>query len=146
MAEKIKEINRESVIKVDGTVKARPEGTANKKLPTGEVEVEIEQLTILNKCESLPYHFKDFNKASVPVRLKYRYIDLRHPKLQGYIKTRARITSEVRKYMDAQKFYEIETPMLTKSTPEGARDYLVPSRPRSNLSIKRVRLILKKPE
>jgi len=125
---RIKEINRESVIQVIGTIRARPEGTANKKLPTGEVEVEIEELNILNTARPLPYHFKDKNKATIPVRLKYRYIDLRHPKLQKNIKTRAKITSETRKYLDSLKFIEIETPMLTKSTPEGARDYLVPSR------------------
>ncbi len=125
---RIKAINRESVIEVRGIVRNRPEGTENKKLPTGEVEVEIESLRILNLSQPLPYHFKDHEKASIPVRLKYRYIDLRHPKLQYNIKTRARITSETRKFLDSQGFFEIETPMLTKSTPEGARDYLVPSR------------------
>jgi len=126
--QRIKLINRESVIQVIGTVRARPKGTENKKLASGEVEVEIEELNILNSAEPLPYHFKDKNKASQSVRLKYRYIDLRHEKLQKNIKTRARITSETRKYLDGLNFIEVETPMLTKSTPEGARDYLVPSR------------------
>ena len=126
--ERIRKINRESVIEVTGTVRRRPKGTENKKLPTGEVEVEIEELKILNSAQQLPYHFKDMRKASIPIRLKYRYIDLRHPKLQENIKKRARITSETRKFLDSQGFFEIETPMLTKSTPEGARDYLVPSR------------------
>ncbi|MFX1276161.1 MAG: aspartate--tRNA ligase [Promethearchaeota archaeon] len=125
---RIQAINRESVIQVTGIVKKRPEGTENKKLPTGEIEVEIESLKILNSAEPLPYHFKDKKKASLPVRLKYRYIDLRHPKLQENIKTRAKITSETRIFLDSQGFIEVETPMLTKSTPEGARDYLVPSR------------------
>ncbi|MFX1237159.1 MAG: aspartate--tRNA ligase [Promethearchaeota archaeon] len=125
---KIKALNRESVIEVNGFVRNRPEGTENKNLPTGDIEVEIETLEILNTAQPLPYHFKDKKKASLPVRLKYRYIDLRHPKLQENLKTRARITSETRKYMDKNGFYEIETPLLTKSTPEGARDYLVPSR------------------
>ncbi len=126
--ERIRAINRESVIEITGMVKKRPEGTENKKMPTGEVEVEIEELKILNSAQPLPYHFKDMHKASIPIRLKYRYLDLRHPKLQENIKTRARITSETRKFLDSQGFFEIETPMLTKSTPEGARDYLVPSR------------------
>ncbi len=122
----IKAINKESVLQVIGNVRPRPEGTNNKKLATGEIEVEIDELTILNSAQPLPYHFKD--KAKQSVRLKYRYIDLRHPKLQDNIKKRAKVTSETRKYLDSQGFFEIETPMLTKSTPEGARDYLVPSR------------------
>ncbi|MBN1803030.1 MAG: aspartate--tRNA ligase [Candidatus Lokiarchaeota archaeon] len=126
--EKIKALNRESVIEVGGFVRNRPEGTENKDLATGDIEVEIETLEILNTAEPLPYHFKDKDKAKHKVRLQYRYIDLRHPKLQENIKTRAKITSETRKYFDNLGFFEIETPLLTKSTPEGARDYLVPSR------------------
>jgi len=124
----LNKLTRESVIKVIGLVKKRPDGTENKNLPTGDIEIEIKELEVLNYCENLPYHFKDAAEAAIPIRLKYRYIDLRNPLLQKNIILRGRITTEIRNYFDENGFVEIETPMLTKSTPEGARDYLVPSR------------------
>ncbi|MHA1339506.1 MAG: aspartate--tRNA ligase [Promethearchaeota archaeon] len=121
-------VTKESVLKIIGLVKKRPKGTENKKLKTGDIEIEIKDLEVLNYCQVLPYHFKDSDKTVVPFRLKYRYIDLRNPSLQKNLLIRGRVTTEIRKYFDENGFYEIETPMLTKSTPEGARDYLVPSR------------------
>jgi aspartyl-tRNA synthetase len=121
-------LSRESVITVHGKVVKRPSGTENKKLLTGEIEVQVDRIDVLNKAEPLPYHFKDAEKSDPSIRLRYRYIDLRNPDLQRILKIRSKIYGEVRKYFESKNFYEIETPMLTKSTPEGARDYLVPSR------------------
>ncbi|MBD3354020.1 MAG: aspartate--tRNA ligase [Candidatus Lokiarchaeota archaeon] len=119
---------RETVLKVTGEVKKRPPGTENKKLLTGEIEVEIKDVEILNECAVLPYHFKDYKNTAIQIRLKYRYVDLRNPIMLNNIITRGKVTNEVHRYMEEQGFIDIETPMLTKSTPEGARDYLVPSR------------------
>lgn len=121
-------VSRESVIKVKGKVKKRPDGTENKELKTGEIELGIIDVEVLNLCEPLPYHFKDAEKTEIAFRLQHRYIDLREPGLMDNIITRGKVTSVVHKYMESQGFIDIETPMLTKSTPEGARDYLVPSR------------------
>ncbi|MEI6633283.1 MAG: aspartate--tRNA ligase [Chlamydiota bacterium] len=118
----------EYVIAVSGAVRRRPPGTENPKLPTGEVEVLAERLDVLSRAETPPFSIEDEGEVSEELRFKYRYLDLRRPGLQRALETRHRVALETRNYLDAQGFLEIETPILTKSTPEGARDYLVPSR------------------
>jgi aspartyl-tRNA synthetase len=118
----------EFVIHVSGEVRHRPEGTENPNLPTGMVELYANTLAVLNESSPLPFPMEEAGEASEFLRLKYRYLDLRRPELQHNLITRHRVTKVIRDYLDEQKFLEIETPMLTKSTPEGARDYLVPSR------------------
>ena len=118
----------EFVITVSGTVRRRPEGTDNPSLPTGMVELYADTLEVLNESSPLPFPMEEAGEASESLRLKYRYLDLRRPEIQRNLITRHRATKVIRDYLDRNKFLEIETPMLTKSTPEGARDYLVPSR------------------
>lgn len=120
------ELRNEFCIQLTGQVRARPDNQVNKDMATGEVEVIATSLTIINRAEPLPLDGNQVN--SEEARLKYRYLDLRRPEMAQRLKTRARITSFVRRYMDSNGFLDIETPMLTKATPEGARDYLVPSR------------------
>ncbi|OCA52796.1 aspartate--tRNA ligase [Photorhabdus namnaonensis] len=120
------ELRNEFCIQITGTVRARPDSQINKDMATGEIEVFAESLNIINRSEPLPLDSNQIN--SEEQRLKYRYIDLRRPEMANRLKTRAKITSFVRRFMDNQGFLDIETPMLTKATPEGARDYLVPSR------------------
>ncbi|CAI1624960.1 aspartate--tRNA ligase [Serratia fonticola] len=120
------ELRNEFCIQIVGTVRARPESQTNKDMATGEVEVFAHQLEIINRSEPLPLDSNQTN--SEEARLKYRYLDLRRPEMADRLKTRAKITSFVRRFMDSHGFLDIETPMLTKATPEGARDYLVPSR------------------
>ncbi|HRZ86602.1 MAG TPA: aspartate--tRNA ligase, partial [bacterium] len=121
------EIRSEYVICVEGKVGPRPEGTVNGKLKTGEIEVTASRITVLNRANTLPFAIGDMN-VSEDVRLTYRYIDLRRPFMYNNLSLRYKITKVVRDYLDHQNFIEVETPILTKSTPEGARDYLVPSR------------------
>ncbi len=119
----------EYVIRIEGRVRPRPEGTENKEMPTGEVEILARSLTILNSSETPPIQLDDHGRdAAEELRLRYRYIDLRRPEMQERLRQRARITQNLRNFLDAHGFLDIETPILTKSTPEGARDYLVPSR------------------
>jgi len=125
---KAKRLRSEYVIGVTGTVRRRSADTINPKLETGEVEVVVKQLTILNEAKTPPFPIADETPVSEDVRLKYRYLDLRRPRLAGNMILRHRIAAAVRRYFDANGFLEVETPILTKSTPEGARDYLVPSR------------------
>nr|WP_304183338.1 aspartate--tRNA ligase [Hafnia alvei] len=120
------ELRNEFCVQITGTVRARPDSQKNKDMSTGEVEVFGHALTIINRSEPLPLDFNQTN--SEENRLKYRYLDLRRPEMAQRLKTRARITAFVRRFMDYHGFLDIETPMLTKATPEGARDYLVPSR------------------
>jgi aspartyl-tRNA synthetase len=122
------QVRNEYVLRVRGRVRPRPEGTVNPDLPTGEVEVLGLGLEVLNAAETPPFQLDEHEKASEEVRLRYRYIDLRRPEMQQKIRTRARVTQVLRRFLDEQGFLDIETPMLTKATPEGARDYLVPSR------------------
>ncbi len=123
-----KTLRSEFVIEVTGNVRVRGEGLANPNLKTGTIEVVASQLTILNDAKTTPFPIVDDSTTSEDVRLKYRYLDLRRPKLQETFRLRHRIALTVRSFMDRHGFWEVETPILTKSTPEGARDYLVPSR------------------
>jgi aspartyl-tRNA synthetase len=125
---KAKRLRSEFVVGVSGRVQRRSPETINPKLETGEVEVVVRQLAILNEAKTPPFPVADETPVSEDVRLKYRYLDLRRPRLQGNIVLRHKVTSVIRRYFDANGFLDIETPILTKSTPEGARDYLVPSR------------------
>src|SRR5688572_27184282 len=123
-----KSLRSEFVIAASGQVRVRDAGLANPNLKTGEIEVVVRDLWLLNDAKTTPFPIEDEVSTSEELRLKYRYLDLRRPKMQDTFRTRHRITMAVRDYMDAQGFWEVETPILTKSTPEGARDYLVPSR------------------
>jgi aspartyl-tRNA synthetase len=125
---KAKRLRSEFVIGVTGRVRRRSADTVNPKLATGEVEVVVRQLAMLNEAKTPPFPIADETPVAEEVRLKYRYLDLRRPRLQSNIILRHRVNTVIRRYFDEQGFLEIETPILTKSTPEGARDYLVPSR------------------
>jgi aspartyl-tRNA synthetase len=121
-------IRNEFVIQVEGDVRERPEGTVNPNLPTGQVEVVVRKLTVLNECKPLPFMIEDDAEVSESLRYKHRYLDLRRPIIQQNMIIRHKAAKAFREYLDSNDFIEIETPILTKSTPEGARDYLVPSR------------------
>ncbi len=123
-----KELRSEYVISIEGKVRKRPEGTENPSLATGLVDVMVDKLVILNKSLTPPFQIKDGLDVGEDTRLKYRYLDLRRKEMQDNILLRHRMYQSVRKYFDSKQFCEIETPMLMKSTPEGARDFLVPSR------------------
>lgn len=125
-------LRNEYVIRVTGTVAARKEGYVNKNIPTGAVEVIAGQIELLNTCVPLPFGIDDEKNIAEDTRLKYRYLDLRTPRMVRNLTVRHRIAQTVRSYFDALGFLEIETPILTRSTPEGARDYLVPSRVHKN--------------
>ena len=120
------ELRNEFCIQITGLVRGRPESQINPDMATGAIEIFAHELVIINRSEPLPLDFNQTNTEEQ--RLKYRYLDLRRPEMAQSLKTRARITSFVRRFMDTHGFLDIETPMLTKATPEGARDYLVPSR------------------
>jgi len=130
LGEAAAQLKPESVIAVSGTVAPRPEGTANASLPTGEIEVNATALEVLNRSEPPPFPLDDAggDKVSEDLRLSYRYLDLRRPKMRRNLEVRHRATKAIRDYFDSQEFIEVETPALFKSTPEGAREYLVPSR------------------
>jgi aspartyl-tRNA synthetase len=123
---KARELSREDVIRVAGTVIRRE--NPNPALPTGSVEVAVESLEILAKSKPLPFLPEEEVKASEETRLRYRFLDLRRPRMQRNLRLRHKVCLAIRQYLDAQGFIEVETPMLTRSTPEGARDFLVPSR------------------
>ena len=125
---KTESLRSEFVIAVIGHVKLRDANTINPNIPTGEIEVVADELRILNDCKPLPFAPADNDIANEEVRLKYRYLDLRRNEMQYNIALRHRVALAIREYLNAQGFFEIETPFMTRSTPEGARDYLVPSR------------------
>ena len=126
MAEKVKDVRNEYIMQVKGTVTER--GQANPKLETGEIEVLAEEVTIVNRAETAPIDISDDTATNEDTRLKYRYLDLRRPSLQKIMMLRHRVCMTARRVLDEKGFVEIETPILARSTPEGARDYLVPSR------------------
>lgn len=128
---KAKSFRGEFVIAAKGVVVSRAEGTHNAKLATGDIEVKVSEILLLNEAKVPPFQLEvagSENLADESTRLKYRYLDLRRPQLQHNIRTRAKVVGRIREYMDSQGFIEIETPILLKSTPEGARDFIVPSR------------------
>ncbi len=121
-------LRNEYVIQIKGRVRRRPEGTVNRDLATGEIEVEGKELKILNRSDPPPFPIDEYHEVGEETRLKYRYLDLRRPEMLNRMKFRASITRYLRRFLDDHGFMDIETPFLTKATPEGARDYLVPSR------------------
>lgn len=118
----------EYVLKIEGLVRARPEGTTNANMPTGMIEVLGKDVQVLNASETPPFPLDEHVKVGEDVRLKYRYVDLRRPEMLEKLRFRSRMTHTIRNYLDEKGFLDIETPILTRATPEGARDYLVPSR------------------
>jgi len=128
LVEKLKDTKRESILKVEGKIKSRPKNQINKKMPTGEIEVDSTNIEIISPAKELPLELNESIESTEETRLKYRYIDLRKPRMQHNIVMRHKIIKAIRDYFNHNDFLEIETPILAKSTPEGARDYLVPSR------------------
>ncbi|MDR3113035.1 MAG: aspartate--tRNA ligase [Endomicrobium sp.] len=121
-------IRSEYVLRVKGLVRMRPEGTINPNMPTGQVELVVNDLDVLNSAPGLPFEISDYVETGEELRLKYRYLDLRRPSFQKNFILRHKMSKEIRDFLNEDGFLEIETPFLTKSTPEGARDFLVPSR------------------
>src|SRR3990167_6559406 len=124
-------VRHEFVVQVTGTVRRRPEGTVNEHLKTGAVEVAVSTLTILNRAEPLPFPIGDeYHEVGEETRLHYRYLDIRRPEMFYNLAFRANVIRYLRHFLDNKGFLDVETPFLTRATPEGARDYLVPSRTR----------------
>src|SRR5260221_6205895 len=124
-------LRSECVVTVTGKVRHRPKGTNNSKIPTGEIEIGVASLEVLNMAEVLPFPVDDpeaASKVNEELRLKYRYLDLRRPEMARNLRLRSKVATATREFMDEQGFLEVETPILFKSTPEGARDFLVPNR------------------
>ncbi len=121
-------VRSEYVLLVRGRVRMRPEGTVNPDMPTGQVEVLGKELTILSASQTPPFSLDEHQVVGEDVRLKYRYLDLRRPEMLRRLAFRSKVTTEIRNYLDSKGFLDVETPILTRATPEGARDYLVPSR------------------
>jgi len=126
--EQADKVRSEYVVKIHGKVRIRPEGTVNPNIKSGEVEVLGLSIEVLNAAETPPFPLDDYAEVGEETRLRYRFLDLRRPEMAEKLKLRARITSELRRYLDDAGFLDVETPILTRATPEGARDYLVPSR------------------
>ncbi len=123
----VEAVRNEFVLRVTGRVQARPEGTVNESSPTGEIEIVANQIDLLNQAKPLPFQLEE-QEIGEQTRLKYRFLDLRRPAMQDLLRLRHKVISRLRAFLNEQEFIDIETPMLTRSTPEGARDYLVPSR------------------
>ncbi len=121
-------LRAEFVVMIEGVVEKRPAGTQNARIPTGLIEIRVERINILNKAATPPFEITDNTAVTEESRLKYRYLDIRRPYMQKSLRLRHKVCKAARDYFDTQGFIEVETPILTKSTPEGARDYLVPSR------------------
>ncbi|MFC1978249.1 aspartate--tRNA ligase, partial [Chloroflexota bacterium] len=122
------EMRSEYVVSINGEVALRPPGTENSKLPTGEIEIIVQNTAILNPSKTPPFYINEDVEVEENLRLRYRYLDLRRPRMQKSLLLRYRVVKFIRDFLDARAFVEVETPILIKSTPEGARDYLVPSR------------------
>ncbi len=125
-------VRNEFVVKVTGLVRPRPEGTSNSGLGTGAIEVLGKQLEILNAAATPPFQLDEHASVGEDIRLRYRYVDLRRPEMTERLRFRSKVTNTVRNFFDENGFIDVETPLLTKATPEGARDYLVPSRTHPN--------------
>lgn len=125
---KAEDVRSEYVLAIRGIVRERSPETVNPKMQTGKIEVVVSEMRVLNKAKTPPFYVEDGIDVDETVRLKHRYIDLRRPEMQRNLIMRHKIVHEMRQFLDAHDFLEVETPILTKSTPEGARDYLVPSR------------------
>lgn len=121
-------VRSEYVVEIKALVRARPEGTVNPDMPTGEIELLGREIKVLNVAQTPPFPLDDYHDVGEDVRLKYRYLDLRRPEMQSKLVLRSKITGAIRRYLEDNGFLDIETPILTRATPEGARDYLVPSR------------------
>jgi aspartyl-tRNA synthetase len=121
-------LRNEYCVKVEGKVSLRPEGTVNPNIPTGDIEIDVTALEVLSEAETLPFEIKDATAVSEEIRLKYRYLDLRRPSMRKKLEVRHRTSKFIADFLDTEGFLCVETPMLTRSTPEGARDYIVPSR------------------
>src|SRR5947207_13225781 len=122
------DVRGEYVVRARGTVRRRPAGSENPKLATGDVEVDLEELEVISKSKTPPFEIEDDVSADEATRLKYRYLDLRRPKMARTLELRHRVVQAIHRYMSSREFIEIETPMLLKGTPEGSRDFIVPSR------------------
>tara|TARA_R110002073_G_scaffold2932_6_gene18944 strand:- start:4061 stop:5842 length:1782 start_codon:yes stop_codon:yes gene_type:complete len=122
------QVRNEFVLKISGRVRARDAAAVNPKMPTGEIEVLGKEIVILNAAETPPFQLDEYSEAGEDIRLRYRYLDLRRPEMQEKLRLRSKTSHFVRRYLEDREFVDIETPILTKATPEGARDYLVPSR------------------
>jgi aspartyl-tRNA synthetase len=125
-------VRSEFVIWVRGRVRLRPEGTVNAEMSTGAIEVLGKELQVLNASENPPMQLDEHSEVGEDVRLRYRYIDLRRPEMAAKLRFRSKVGNIIRNFLDSNGFLDIETPLLTKATPEGARDYLVPSRTNPN--------------
>ncbi|MDK1030534.1 MAG: aspartate--tRNA ligase [Planctomycetia bacterium] len=121
-------LRNQFVVRAEGTVSRRPDEMVNPKIPTGEIEVDVKKIEVLNESLTPPFEIEDDSDVAEDLRLRYRYLDLRRPSMRNNLIVRHRVVREIRAALDAEQFIEVETPFLTKSTPEGARDFLVPSR------------------
>ena len=130
LCEKARKLGREFVVQVEGKVIER--SSKNKNMPTGEVEIEVTSLIVLNEAKTPPFTIEDETDGGDELRMQYRYLDLRRNPVQEKLKLRNKVSLETRKYLDDQNFMDVETPVLIKSTPEGARDFVVPSRMNPN--------------
>ena len=126
--QQVSSLHSEDVIQAKGKVVRRPAGTENSRIATGEIEIAASEITVLNRCPSLPFEIGDDGSVSESIRLSYRYLDLRRPVMQRNLILRHKAAIAARNFLSEQGFVEIDTPLLTRSTPEGARDFLVPSR------------------
>ncbi|TME96458.1 MAG: aspartate--tRNA ligase, partial [Chloroflexi bacterium] len=122
------DVRGEYVVRARGAVRRRPAGAENPKLATGDIEVDVEELEVISKSKTPPFEIEDDVAADEATRLKYRYLDIRRPKMARTLELRHRVVQAIHRYMSAREFIEIETPMLLKGTPEGSRDFIVPSR------------------
>ncbi len=123
-----KKIGNEWVVKVFGEVRERPKENINENIKTGKIEIVCKEIEVINECEALPFELDQKNEINENLRLKYRFLDFRRETMRNNLYTRFKITNSVREFLNNEGFWEVETPILTKSTPEGARDFLVPSR------------------